>query len=150
MTDVSNHTKFLNQKKRFAISLDNEKYIVSYSEKYIEPGNVIVDSIPDESDPRKLNCYQYIDNEYVFDNKKWDAIEAERQKNATEQAKTKAKEVIEDNIAEFKKALEATDYKIIKCFEYSLLNLDLPYDVKSLHTERQAIRDKINAIIEKQ
>ena len=131
-------------KKRFAIILDNKNYIVSYSDKYITPGSVIVDSIPDESDPEKLNCYQYKNKKYVFDVEKWAAIEADREKAAAEQAKAKEKEKIEENIADYKKTLESTDYKIIKCFECSLLNLDLPYDVKTLHAERQELRDKIN------
>lgn len=43
-----------------------------------------------------------------------------------------------------KKQLEITDYKIIKCSEYQLAGLELPYDIETLHQERQAIRDQIN------
>lgn len=49
-----------------------------------------------------------------------------------------------------KKALELrltkSDYKIIKCYEYSLAGLDLPYDIEALHTEREAIRDEIRKL----
>ena len=49
-----------------------------------------------------------------------------------------------------KKALELrltkSDYKVIKCYEYSLAGLDLPYDIEALHTEREAIRDEIRKL----
>ena len=46
-------------------------------------------------------------------------------------------------IVELKKQLAETDYKIIKCYEYQLVGLELPYDIQTLHTERQALRDRI-------
>ena len=49
-------------------------------------------------------------------------------------------------IQALKEHLTATDYKVIKCSEYSLANLDAPYDITALHTERQALRDKINSL----
>lgn len=52
----------------------------------------------------------------------------------------------EEQIAALKAGLEATDYKIIKCSEYQLAGLELPYDVAALHAERQALRDEINAL----
>ena len=53
---------------------------------------------------------------------------------------------IAEEIAFLESELSATDYKIIKCYEYSLAGLDLPYDISKLHQERQEIRDKINTI----
>lgn len=58
----------------------------------------------------------------------------------------KPKPTAEEQIAALKAGLEATDYKIIKCSEYQLAGLELPYDVAALHAERQALRDKINAL----
>ena len=49
-------------------------------------------------------------------------------------------------IAELKADLEATDYQIIKCSEYQLAGIDVPYDIAKLHSERQALRDQINAL----
>lgn len=49
-------------------------------------------------------------------------------------------------IDELKAQLDATDYKIIKCSEYQLAGLDLPYDIATLHAERQALRDEINQL----
>ena len=54
--------------------------------------------------------------------------------------------IINFNIELLKKRLAESDYKIIKCAEYQLNNMDMPYDIPSLHAERQAIRDKINAL----
>lgn len=51
-----------------------------------------------------------------------------------------------EQITALKASLAATDYKIIKCSECSLLGEPLPYDIASLHDERQAIRDQINAL----
>ena len=47
---------------------------------------------------------------------------------------------------DLKKQLESTDYKIIKCYEYQLAGLELPYDVAELHQERQLLRDLINEL----
>ena len=39
-------------------------------------------------------------------------------------------------IKAFEEKLASSDYKIIKCYEYALAGLDLPYDIQDLHTER--------------
>lgn len=49
-------------------------------------------------------------------------------------------------IQELKDRLSETDYKIIKCYEASLLEMELPYDIQGLHRERQAIRNEINTL----
>ena len=51
-----------------------------------------------------------------------------------------------EQIAELKRQLSATDYKVIKCAECQLLGAEMPYDVQALHAQRQAIRDRINAL----
>lgn len=51
-----------------------------------------------------------------------------------------------EKIIQLKKQLSSTDYKIIKCSECQLLGEPMPYDVVTLHAERQAIRDKINEL----
>ena len=45
-----------------------------------------------------------------------------------------------------KSQLTSTDYQIIKCYEYSLAGLELPYDIQTLHTEREAIREQIREL----
>lgn len=123
----------------FAIFLDKEKYLSSYSATHRKPGSVLVDSIPEEKNPEKLCCYKYIKNKLVFDKNKWAAIEEERKKDAEIRA-------IHENINELKAMLDSTDYKVIKCMEYALNNLELPYDVEALHAERQTLRDNINEL----
>lgn len=54
----------------------------------------------------------------------------------------------DEQIAELKEKLSATDYKVIKCAECQLLGEEMPYDVEALHAERQAIRDEINKLEE--
>lgn len=51
-----------------------------------------------------------------------------------------------EEIAELKRQLQSTDYKIIKCSECQLLGMEMPYDVAELHAARQALRDKINEL----
>lgn len=43
--------------------------------------------------------------------------------------------------------LEQTDYKVIKCYEAALSSSsEMPYDVNTLISERQAKRDEINSL----
>lgn len=51
-------------------------------------------------------------------------------------------------IEELKDTLAETDYRIIKCYEYALIGLPIPYDVDELHVTRQAARDEINILME--
>ena len=50
-----------------------------------------------------------------------------------------------DEVERLKAQLAESDYRVIKCSEAMLAGLPMPYDVKQLHAERQAIRDQINA-----
>ena len=45
-----------------------------------------------------------------------------------------------------KEQIAQTDYKVIKCSECSLAGIELPYDIKVLNEERQALRDRINEL----
>lgn len=53
---------------------------------------------------------------------------------------------IKRNIQSLKEQLSDSDYQIIKCYEASLIGEELPYDMQSLHSERQGIRDRINEL----
>lgn len=60
---------------------------------------------------------------------------------------TEAKNYIENGEIDYlKEKLAETDYKIIKSYEYQLAQLELPYDIMELHSERQVLRDKINEV----
>ena len=54
-------------------------------------------------------------------------------------------EIIKQTI-EFKKQLDSTDYKIMKCMEFTLAGLEVPYDIEELHKVRQELRNKINEL----
>lgn len=53
---------------------------------------------------------------------------------------------VRTQIRELKENLASTDYRVTKCYEATLLNQPLPYDIAFLHTERQQLRDKINEL----
>ena len=65
---------------------------------------------------------------------------------------TRAREVIADarTIKALENQLSDSDYKIIKCYEYSLMGLELPYNIETLHNEREALREEIRKIEEKE
>lgn len=49
-------------------------------------------------------------------------------------------------IQALKDGLSESDYKVAKCYEASLVGLEMPYNVGELHAERQAQRDRINEL----
>ena len=53
---------------------------------------------------------------------------------------------IKQQVADLKQALADTDYKVMKCYEASMLGQPMPYDIEEVHAERQAMRDKINEL----
>lgn len=50
------------------------------------------------------------------------------------------------DIESLKSELQDSDYKVIKCAEAMAVGAEMPYDMASLHNERQALRDKINEL----
>lgn len=54
--------------------------------------------------------------------------------------------IINQKIKELKAKLSDTDYKVMKCYEATLLNLPLPYIMDDVHQTRQDYRDRINAL----
>ena len=38
------------------------------------------------------------------------------------------------------------DWKVAKCYEYQLAGLEPPYDINELHSQRDAIRHRINEL----
>ena len=49
-------------------------------------------------------------------------------------------------INDLKDRIAASDYKIIKTYEYALLGEQTEYDIEEVHAERQALRDHINTL----
>lgn len=79
----------------------------------------------------------------VWNNDQWEYREIPQPEPEPEPT---PEEIKERRIAELKSQLDSTDYKIIKCSEYQLAGVELPYDVVALHAQRQAIRDEINEL----
>ena len=49
-------------------------------------------------------------------------------------------------INRLKSELTATDYQVIKSYEYALTGQSLPYDLNGLHSARQLLRNRINEL----
>lgn len=49
-------------------------------------------------------------------------------------------------INDLKAQIAASDYKVIKTYEYTLLGEQTGYDMEAVHAERQALRDQINVL----
>lgn len=65
-------------------------------------------------------------------------------------------EIIDNNperivaeINRLKSELTATDYQVIKSYEYTLTGQPLPYDLTGLHSERQLLRERIRELEQK-
>lgn len=54
--------------------------------------------------------------------------------------------IVHEQIGLTKMKLAESDYKIIKCYEYSLVGAELPYDIQALHEEREALRTLVNEL----
>lgn len=61
---------------------------------------------------------------------------------------TEIRQNANEEIASLQEELNNTDYKIIKCSEYQLAGLEIPYDIAELHNKRQVLRDRINELQE--
>lgn len=56
------------------------------------------------------------------------------------------REMLEQEMRDLECDLRASDYEIIKAYEYSVCGIKAPYDMDAVHKERQVKRDRINEI----
>lgn len=56
------------------------------------------------------------------------------------------RDALEQEIRSLECQLRATDYEVIKAYEYEKCGMKAPYDIEAIHKERQAKRDRINEI----
>ena len=63
-----------------------------------------------------------------------------------EQARQQQISQVIAQIDDLKARIAASDYKIIKTYEYTLLGEQTEYDIEAVHAERQALRDQINTL----
>ena len=87
----------------------------------------------------------YVEPEPVVDPEPYEPTEEE----IAEQEKKQKISELNSQIASLKDELSSTDYIFIKSYEASLIveNID-QYDYDKLHTERQSLREQINALEE--
>lgn len=63
-----------------------------------------------------------------------------------EMAKQEQIRQVTAQINDLKVQIAASDYKVIKTYEYTLLGEQTEYDMEAVHAERQALRDQINSL----
>ena len=63
-----------------------------------------------------------------------------------EQARQQQISQLTAQIDGLKVQIAASDYKVIKTYEYTLLGEQTEYDMETVHAERQALRDQINSL----
>lgn len=112
--------------------MDSDRMVKMNEEYYI--GQVFVGIYPDDVAGwcKQHNAYVEAIGDNRYEIKEIRAPTPEQQK--------------EMRIDELKQQLSDTDYKIIKCSEYQMSQLELPYDIAELHAQRQALRDEINEL----
>lgn len=129
----------------YKIRLDDEKYVKSYAVVYDDKCNeneVLLKEMPAVTTLEELHAYRYTDNTLKLDEERYDAL--------LKRAKTGiSKDRLLSEIRSLETELSASDYKIIKSYEQSLVGIECEYNIQKLHEERQKIRDKINSIEEK-
>lgn len=63
-----------------------------------------------------------------------------------EQARQQQISQVTAQIDDLKAQIAASDYKVIKTYDYTLLGEQTEYDMEAVHAERQALRDQINTL----
>lgn len=120
------------------ILLDEQGYFTgNYAVEGKIVGGVEISELPPYEDMKKQISCKFENEKWIFDEEKYQEI-LNRETKEKKQAKIK----------ELQSELNESDYKIIKCNEYKLAGLELPYDIEELHKQRQALRDEINKLQE--
>ena len=120
------------------ILLDEQGYFTgNYAVEGKIVGGVEISELPPYEDMKKQISCEFENEKWIFDEEKYQEI-LNRETEEKKQAKIK----------ELQSELNESDYKIIKCNEYKLAGLELPYDIEELHKQRQALRDEINELQE--
>lgn len=120
------------------ILLDEQGYFTgNYAVEGKIVGGVEISELPPYEDMKKQISCKFENEKWIFDEEKYQEI-LNRETEEKKQAKIK----------ELQSELNESDYKIIKCNEYKLAGLELPYDIEELHKQRQALRDEINELQE--
>ena len=123
----------------FAIHLDENNYLKTYSNRFRKPKSILVNAIPNETDIEKLRCYQFIDGNFVLNEEKWAEIEAKR-------AEMLKNESAAQEIAALQAEYQESNLKVIECIISFLTGHEMPYSIRDLHTRRQEITKNITSL----
>lgn len=124
------------------VSLDKDNYFTgNYALVGSIEGGVEVKELPKYTTLLEQKSCQYINNKWQFNKDKYEEL-------LKEEEESKQQIEVQKEIKYLQSQLNETDYKIIKCYEYQLAELELPYNIKELHSQRQQIRDQINVLEE--
>jgi hypothetical protein len=119
--------------KKYIIT--NEFYYISnYTNERVNENQIEIE-VPEEYKDifsKKFMFFKYIDNMLTYEN----------QTELNEKEKTSKNKTL----FYLKTLLEQSDYKIIKCYEASLLEEEMPYNLQELLAQRKAWREQINAL----
>lgn len=55
-------------------------------------------------------------------------------------------EIVSAEIARLEQQIAATDYQVVKSYEYALAGEQPPYDIEAIHIARQQLRDRIGEL----
>lgn len=120
-----------------------ETRIVSIQEQQTELSALGWKHVELVDDDTKLQCPEYYSVRIVpYDAGDKISYKYEQRFNA---------KLVRNKIDELKASLTSNDsvigdYRITKCYEASLIGLDMPYDIENLHQQRQSVRDEINKL----
>lgn len=116
-------------KKRKEIEADKEAEMLLLSD--------YLDFVPSEHEGGELGEFETAVPFYVKKGnaivQKWEVVKEDESK-------------ISSKIDILKSELSDSDYKIMKCYEASILGTEMPYNVETLIAERQAKRNEINRL----
>ena len=118
------------------ISLQNDNTVTRLSIDRLEDSDIEVDLTEEEFNnfSSNFNGLKYFNNKIFID-------EEIRNDNLIIDSK-------KIKMLELKNLLNSTDYKVIKCYEASMRELPLPYNLEELSAQRDAWRAEINQLEE--
>lgn len=130
--------------KNYRINTDENNYVIG-----------ILDEWSYENVPLDMESYEYA-NDYINAykvNETHDGLLLDEDKLKILQEAKKSQEIMNE-VAELKRQLDETDYKINKSTEYLFakfkevfgIDFDFPYDMELLNQQRQELRDRINEL----
>lgn len=131
--DIINSGVFAKNSDIYSLLLKHQSEIKELIKNYYEyvPDYEFLESIDDAVEQSKYRSYYELINGKIY--QKWEY-------GLPQQS------IIQDEIDKLQKELYDEDYKIIKCYEYSLSRKSLPYDINMLNDDRDQKRNRISEL----